>query len=163
MQSFTDKAGRTVDLSITPFTLARVKSRTGFELRDLTGGEWIAACETEPTTIVRICEAIALNQLDGMTVEDWSADWDGDTVNAALHAVIDAVIDFFPSETRPSFRKMMTKGRDVAKGKLAKILTSLDAAIEAIPANNPTGSPSVTSSQVESESTPPTSLIEPSP
>ena len=100
MNTFTDRDGRSWDLSLNVGLLARVRQTTGIELAKALKSEQALAeaIFAEPEKLVEvlyvICEAQA--QKAGISPEQFGYGFDGEALERATQAMLESIADFFP-------------------------------------------------------------------
>jgi hypothetical protein len=165
MRTFKDNAGRTWSLTLSVWTVKKVRDLLGVDLLDL-GGEPASAQKpgllfrliADPVLLVDVLYVVCKDQADGASVTDeqFGRAMGGDAIDAATKAFLEELADFTPSpRDRARARKviattwaMIDRAQDVLDVRAEKELpAAADALLKSL------GSSS-TSSPASSEPTP---------
>jgi len=168
MRTFNDNAGRTWSLTLSVWTVKKVRDLLGVDLLDLGGESATGSSDkkpgllfrliADPVLLVDVLYVVFKDQADsaGITDEQFGRAMGGDAIDAATKAFLEELADFTPSpRDRARARKviattwaMIDKAQDVLDARAEK---DLPAAVEAL--TRTLGS-SFGSSPDSSESTP---------
>jgi hypothetical protein len=168
MRTFKDNADRTWSLTLSVWTVKKVRDLLGVDLLDL-GGEAATRDKpgllfrliADPVLLVDVLYVVCRDQADSASITDeqFGRAMGGDAIDAATRAFLEELADFTPSpRDRARARKviattwaMIDKAQDVLDAKAEK---ELPAAVETLLAEMSALGSSSTSSPASSESTP---------
>ena len=161
MRTFKDNAGRTWSLTLSVWTVKKVRDLLGVDLLDL-GGEpatgpsdkkpgLLFRLIADPVLLVDVLYVVCKDQADGASVTDeqFGRAMGGDAIDAATKAFLEELADFTPSpRDRARARKviattwaMIEKAQDVLDAKAEKELpAAVESALSAL-GNSSTSSP----------------------
>ena len=131
MTSFRDDAGRTWLVSISVFSIKRVRALLGIDILALVddGMKPLGKLMADPVQLVDVLYALCKDDADklGMTDEDFGRAMFGDTIEKATDAFLAALVDFFPDpRVRAGLQKVIQTGRTMRDRQLSKALAALD-------------------------------------
>jgi len=168
MRTFKDNADRTWSLTLSVWTVKKVRDLLGVDLLDL-GGEAATRDKpgllfrliADPVLLVDVLYVVCRDQADSASITDeqFGRAMGGDAIDAATRAFLEELADFTPSpRDRARARKviattwaMIDKAQDVLDARAEK---DLPAAVEALTALSKSLGSSFGSSPDSSESTP---------
>jgi hypothetical protein len=158
MRTFNDNAGRTWSLTLSVWTVKKVRDLLGVDLLDL-GGEAATRDKpgllfrliADPVLLVDVLYVVCRDQADSaaITDEQFGRAMGGDAIDAATKAFLEELADFTPSpRDRARARKviattwaMIEKAQDVLDAKAEKELpAAVESALSAL-GNSSTSSP----------------------
>ena len=168
MRTFKDNADRTWSLTLSVWTVKKVRDLLGVDLLDL-GGEAATRDKpgllfrliADPVLLVDVLYVVCRDQADSASITDeqFGRAMGGDAIDAATRAFLEELADFTPSpRDRARARKviattwaMIEKAQDVLDARAEK---ELPAAVETLLAEMSALGSSSTSSPASSEQTP---------
>ena len=171
MRTFRDNAGRTWSLTLSVWTVKKVRDLLGVDLLDLGGESATGSSDkkpgllfrliADPVLLVDVLYVVCKDQADSASVTDeqFGRAMGGDAIDAATKAFLEELADFTPSpRDRARARKviattwaMIDRAQDVLDAKAEK---ELPAAVETLLAEMSALGSSSTSSPASSEQTP---------
>jgi hypothetical protein len=133
MQTFTDSAGRTWNVTVNVGAIKRVRDLLGVDLLDVANGDLLARLADDPCLLVDVLFALCKPDADakGVDDEDFGRGMVGGALDEASAALMKELLDFFPSAQRAKALGRMARKIVEQEAALAQAAEAMKPLIEA--------------------------------